>query len=285
MEDGNAGGRRAAGFLRSKLIIEYMEVVYLEDGRKANLVAKTENGYVVDPFSTYSEYDNDEEYDEPSGKVLQVARVFKEAPIDVVNAEYKAILDKIAEAENQVRDKRNELSQLEYKIKNTATQVDRYIINREQLRLAKRLIVFKKEAIAPMVMGGDKSYKFTVSYEISQYQNEERCWVSSLWNEDKNSNWGSSQYFDAEYGIMTDLTDEQIKAITLERQTKYGIKHFCENQIIHTCDEWLTPEFQIEKKRLIEFNKGAELRRATDELKKAQEKYNCLINKNYEVVV
>lgn len=261
-----------------------MELVYLEDGRQANLIAKTEKGYVVAPLATYQDYETEEEYAEPSGKVLQVAKVFKEAPIDVVNAEYKAILDKITEAENQVREKRNELSQLEYKIKNTATQVDRYIINREQLRLAQRLIVFKKDAIVPMVMGGDKSYKFTVSYEISQYQNEERCWVSSLWDEDRNSNWGSSQYFDAEYGIMTDLTDEQIKAVTFERQTKYGIKNFYENQIIHTGDEWLTPEFQAEKKRLIEFNKGAELRKATEELKKAQENYNRLANKSVEVI-
>lgn len=261
-----------------------MELVYLEDGRQANLIAKTEKGYVVDPLSTYQDYETEEEYAEPSGKVLQVAKVFKEAPIDIVNAEYKAILDKIAEAENQVREKRNELSQLEYKIKNTATQVDRYIINREQLRLAKRLVVFQKDAIAPMIMGGDKSYKFTVSYEISQYQNEERCWVSSLWNEDRNSNWGSSNYFDAEYGIMTDLSDEQIKEITFERQNKRGLKAFYENQITHTGDEWLTPLFQAEKKRLIEFNKGSELRKATEELKKAQEKYNHLVNKTDEVV-
>jgi hypothetical protein len=256
-----------------------MEVVYLEDGRQAYLIAKTEKGYVVDPLTTYEDYETEEEFVEPSGKVLQVSKVFKVAPIDVVNAEYKSILDKVAEAENRVREKRNELSQLEYKIKNTTTQIDRYIINREQLRLAKRLIVFRRECIAPMVMGGDKSYKFTVSYEITQYQNEERCWVSSLWNEDKNSNWGSSQYFDEKYGIMTDLTDEQIKEITLERQAKYGIKHFYENQIIHTEDEWLTPEFQAEKKRLIELNKGADLRRATEELKKAQEAYDRLAGK------
>lgn len=262
-----------------------MEVVYLEDGRQAYLIAKTEKGYVVDPLATYEDYETEEEYVEPSGKVLQVSKVFKVAPVDVVNAEYKSILDKVAEAENQVREKRNELSQLEYKIKNTTTQIDRYIINREQLRLAKSLIVFRKECIAPMVMGSDKSYKFTVSYEISQYQNEERCWVSSLWNEDRNSNWGSSQYFDEKYGIMTDLTDEQIKEITLERQIKYGIKHFYENQIIHTGDEWLTPEFQAEKKRLIEFNKGADLRRATEELKKAQEAYDRLSGKVVAEVV
>lgn len=261
-----------------------MEIVFLEDGRQARLIAKTDKGYVVDPMAVYRDYETEEEYTEETGNVIQVAKVFKVAPVEIVNAEFKAILDKITEQEDILREKRNELSQLEYKIKNTVTQVDRYIINREHLRLAKRLVVFQKDAIAPMIMGGDKSYKFTVSYEISQYQNEERCWVSSLWNEDRNSNWGSSQYFDAEYGIMVDLTDEQIKEITFERQNKRGLKAFNENQIVHTVDEWLTPLFQDEKKRLIEFNKGAQLRYATEELKKAQENYDRLVNKTDEVV-
>lgn len=253
-----------------------MELVYLEDGRQAKMIAKTDKGYVVDPLAVYQDYETEEEYAEPSGKVVQVAKVFKVAPVEVVNAEYKAILDKIAEAEQQVREKRNELSQLEYTVKNTKTDIDRYIINREQLRLAKRLIAFDKNAIVPKVMGGDKSHKFTVSYEISQYKNEERCWVSSLWSENKDSTWSSSNYFDAEYGIMTDLTDDEIKAITFERQTKHGIKYFYENQIMHTGDEWLTPEFQAEKKRLIELNSTREFEKAKDELKKAQENYNKL---------
>jgi hypothetical protein len=256
-----------------------MELVYLEDGRQAKMIAKTDKGYVVDPLDTFQDYDTEEEYSEPSGKVVQVAKVFKVAPVEVVNEEYKAILDKVEEQESLLRQKRNELIDLEYKIKDTKTNIDRYVINREQLRTAKRLIVFRKDAICPMVMDGSKSYKFTVSYEIIQYKNEERCWVSSLWNEDKNSNWGSSQYFDEEYGIMTDLTDDQIKEITFERQDKRGLKAFYENQIVHTADEWLTPLFLAEKKRLIEFNKGAELRKVTEELKKAQEAYDRVMNK------
>lgn len=261
-----------------------MEVVFLEDGRQANLIAKTEKGYVVDPLATYQDYETEEEYAEPSGKVLQVAKVFKVAPVDVVNAEYKSILDKVAEAEDQVRERRNELSELERKINNTKTNIDRYIINREQLRTAKRLIVFRKDAICPMVMDGSKSYEFTVSYKISQYKEEERCWVGELWDEDRSSRFNCTNYFDAEYGIMTDLTDEQIKEITFERQDKRGLKGFYENQIIHTGDEWLTPLFQAEKKRLIEFNKGSELRKATEELEKAQKQYDRLVNKECEVI-
>lgn len=257
-----------------------MEVVFLEDGRQANLIAKTEKGYVVDPLAIYQDYETEEEYAEPSGKVLQVAKVFKVAPVDVVNAEYKAILGKITEAEQEVREKRSELNQLECKIKNTITNIDRYIINREQLRLAKRLIVFRKDAIAPLVMDGSKSYEFTVSYKITQYKEEERCWVAELWDEDRSSRFNCTQYYDAEYGIMTDLTDEQIKAITFERQDKRGLKEFYENQIVHTPDEWLTPLFLAEKKRLIAFNKGAELRKVTEELEKAQKAYDRVVNKD-----
>lgn len=257
-----------------------METVFLEDGRQANLITKTDKGYVVDPISKYEDYESGEEYDEPSGNVLQVAKVFKVAPLDVINAEYKEVLDRISAQEDALAQKRQEFRDLEYKIKNLTTDLSRYIINREELRLAKRLILFGKDCIAPKIMDGTKSRKFTVSYEISQYKEEERCWEYELWQENKESgSWSSSNYFDPEYGIMVDLTDEQIKEKTFERQNKRGIKGFYSNQIMGTGDEWLTTEFQVEKKRLIEKSKVDDLVKAEDELKKAQERYNKLTGK------
>ena len=245
----------------------------------ANFIAKADNGYVVDPLMIYQDDETGEEYTEPSGRVKVVDVVYAHAPRIAFSQELKEISDKIEEHEKQLSDKRSELSQLEYKLKNTKTNLNQYIINREQLRTAKRLIVFRKDAIVPLVMDGSKSYEFTVSYKITQYKEEERCWVAELWNEDRESRFGNTNYFDAEYGIMTDLTEEQIKEITFERQDKRGLKGFYENQIVHTGDEWLTPLFLAEKKRLTEFNKGAELRKAKEELRKAQDTYDRIINK------
>jgi hypothetical protein len=261
-----------------------MNTVYLKDGSMANFIAKSDNGYVVDPLMTYKDDETGEEWTEPSGRVKVVDVVYAHAPKLAFDQELKEISDKVEEFEKQLSDKRSELSQLEYKLKNTKTNLNQYIINREQLRNAKRLIVFRKDAICPMVMDGGKSYEFTVSYKITQYKEEERCWVAELWSEDRESRFGNTNYFDAEYGIMTDLTDEQIKEITFERQDKRGLKGFYENQITHTGDEWLTPVFQAEKRRLIEFNKGAELRRVTEELKKAQYAYDRIVNKAAEVL-
>lgn len=260
-----------------------MTTVFLKDGTQANLVASTDDGYVVDPIRIYQDEETGEEYTEPSGKVRVVDKVYAHAPVLAINEEFKQISLKVEEQEKLLREKRSELSQLEHKIKNLTTDLSRYIINREELRLAKRLILFDKDGIAPKVLDGLRSRKFTVSYEISQYKGEEKCWSYHLWTEDRESgSWSNSTYFDPEYGIMVDLTDEQIKEKTFERQNKRGIKGF--GCIATTPDEWLCPEFLAEKKRLNEQSRLNAITRAEEELLKAKANYDRLVNKATEVI-
>src|ERR1700749_3035340 len=137
-----------------------MSTVYLKDGAQANLITKTDNGFVVDRLMVYE--DEGEVFTEPSGRVEIVDKVYTKAPAEVINEEFKQIAEKVEEQEKALIEKRRELSQLEYKIKNLTTDLGRCIINREELRLAKRLVLFEKDGIEPKIMDGLRSRKFTV---------------------------------------------------------------------------------------------------------------------------
>jgi exosome complex RNA-binding protein Csl4 len=263
-----------------------MQTIFLKDGTQANLITKTDKGYVVDPLEIYTDYETKEEYTEPSGNVMMVDKVYDAAPLPVIQEEYKEILSKVEAQEKVLEEKRQELRKVEYdinRIKNTKTDVSRYIINREELRNAERLIVWPEGHILPRVLGGGKSHKFTVSYEISQYQSEERCWVYQLWSESKDSNWSGSEYFDAEYGIKVNLTDEEIKSVSLDRLSKKKANYFREHLIMQCPDEWLTPDYIQRKKEMNDRSERSELHKAQEELKKAQEKYDRLTQKELTV--
>jgi hypothetical protein len=257
-----------------------MQTVFLKDGTQANLITKTEKGYVVDPFETYQDYEGEQGYSEPSGNLKLVEKVYEVAPRTLIDAEYEEIVQKVEAQEKLLSEKRAELRQAQNeidRIKGIKTDTSRYIINREELRNAKRLILWPRNYIAPRVMDGSKSHKFTVSYDITQYNGEEKAWASQLWSEDKNSNWGNSEYFDEQYGIKVDLTDEQILALThqrIERFKKEG--NSWRSTLLRTADEWLTPEYIEEKNAIKADERKHDLDRAEKEFKEAQAKYESL---------
>lgn len=263
-----------------------MQTIFLKDGTQANLITKTDKGYVVDPVEIYRDYETKEEYAEPSGNVLLVDKVYDAAPIAVIQEEYKEILSKVEEQEKILEEKRQAIRQADSelnRIKNQKTDVSRYIINREELRTAERLILFVSGQILPRVLDGKASHKFSVSYEISQYKGEERCWAYKLWSENRDSGWSTSDYFDEQYGIKTNLTDEEIKALSLDRLSKKKISDIHESALLSCPDEWLLPEWIEAKRDKKDRNDQHELNRAKEELTKAQEKFDR-ISKNELIV-
>lgn len=261
-----------------------MQTVFLKDGRQANLISKTDSGYIVEPFETYKDYETKEEYTEPCGDVLKVDKVYDQAPLSFIQDDYAKILSKVKAQESLLEEKKGELLRVQSEVRalqNTKTDLSKYIINRSEFKKAKRLIVWLDRQIAPLVMDGVESLKFTICYEIGQWKNgEEKCWVSKGWGDSYNSpqSWGSSQYWDGEYGIKVDLTDEQILEISLERLAKKPEDYFWSNQILHTPDKWLSATYLEKKKRIKEQEGKIELEKAKEELCAATEKYQKLMN-------
>jgi hypothetical protein len=259
-----------------------MQTIFLKDGRMADLITKTEKGYLVDPYVTFKYYEDNEET-APSGNVELVQEIFSTAPTDFIEAECQKIYDRtivISARVDELTKQKNDLTQEVESLKRQKTDLGRYIINREELRTAKRLILWPSNEIVPRIMDGSVSNKFTVSYEISQYKNEERCWCYKVWSEGNDRGWSNhSTYFDEKYGIKTDLTDDEILKLTQERIERFKKDyHSWKHTLMGTPDEWLTPEYIEEKNKLLEEKRTSELNKAVEELKNAQSKLEKIKN-------
>jgi hypothetical protein len=260
---------------------EATKTAYLKDGRMADLITKTDKGYLVDPYIVWNDYDGQAE-SAPSGVVELVSEVFITAPVEFIETEYKKVLERVNEQEKIWRDRQTELQKLNSEIsilRNQKTDLSRYIINREELRTAKRLILWPTNEIVPRIMDGKESHKFSVSYEISQYIERERVWCYKGYTEQKNEgSWSSySEYFDEQYGVKVDLTDEEILALTIERIHRFK-KNSCSWPVVllRTPDKWLSPEYIAEKAAIKEKNRIAEIEKAKGELDAAQKKLEIL---------
>lgn len=267
-----------------------MQTVYLKDGRMADLVTKTEKGYLVDPYIEWNDYEGQKE-SAPSGNVELVNEIFNTAPVELIEAEYKKVLDRVQEQEIIWLERQKELQKMTYEIgilRNQKTDLSRYIINREELRTAKRLVIWPTAEIAPRIMDGTASNKITVLYEISQYQNKEKCWCYKAYTDGPKSEgrWSDySQYFDEQYGIKVDLTDEEILALTHERIPRLKKDFYSWKQVLlRTDDKWLTPEFIDEKSTIREEERKSELQKVEKELQDAQKKLDKLMGKVASVV-
>lgn len=256
-----------------------MKTIFLKDGRMADLVTKTDKGYLVDPYVTWNDYDGQQE-SAPSGNVELVGEIYDSAPVELIEEHYKKVLDKVNAQELIYEARQAELNKLNsavVRLRAEKTNLERYIINREELRTAKRLILWAKDEIAPRIMDGTKSHKFTVSYQISQYAGKERVWCYELYSEEEEG-WSTySRYFDEKYGIKADLTDEEILALTIERIPRFKEDyHSWEHVLMRTPDEWLSPELIEEKKSLKEQERNAELEKAQKDLQAAQDRVDKL---------
>lgn len=262
-----------------------MKTIFLKDGRMADLVTKTDKGYLVDPYITWNDYEGQQE-SAPGGNVELVAEVFDTAPVELIEAEYKKVLDRVNEQQKIWDERQQDLQKHNSEIarlRNEKTNLERYIINREELRTAKRLILWPKNEIVPRIMDGNTSHKFTVSYEISQYKGEERVWCYKAYSDQKRDSRYSeySEYFDEQYGIKIDLTDEEIRDLTIERIPRLKKDSYSwPNVLLGTPDEWLTPEFIDEKKSAKEKHQKVELEKAEKEFEAAHKKLESLKSKD-----
>jgi hypothetical protein len=256
-----------------------MQIVYLKDGTKAKLITKADSGYIVDPLIICVPYDGDEgdnEVQELSGLIQQVDQVYDSPPRAAMHEEIKKLQSAADELGELVSQRTLEFNRVKYeleKIKKTVTDAGKMIINRQELKSAKRLVVWIKGRVAPRIMDDNNRLKLTISYTISQYSAEEKCWAYGCWD-DSDERWSSySEYFDPEYGIKTDLSDDEILSITHERQMK---NQFDSSELNRVDDKWLTPaNIELKRAALVKINERA-LVIAEEELQKAQQKYNRL---------
>lgn len=225
-----------------------MAIIYLKDGTIADLVSKTDAGYLVNPHYTY--FTDEGEEDAPSGSLKIVQEVFDKAPVELIDADYQKILQLYEDKQIEVEEIKLNLLQLKGEVsqlERTKSDFSKAIFNRSEIKNAKRFIVFRKTTIIPFILDNKNHLKLSINYEISNYELSERMWVYKL----SFDRWDHSEYFDEKYGLFLDLTDEEILSKCLERQNALGIGYFADHHIKNTPDQWLTTEFKEKKKELL----------------------------------
>lgn len=174
---------------------------------------------------------------EPSGNLKLVDEVFKTAPKEKIDLEYLEIKKKV-ENENQALlgliKKNHDLFQELSKMERQKMDLQNLIFNRSDLRRAKRLVVFKDGEIQPLIM--DAQHNLKLSLEISMLDGKMRAWAYTFGYD----RFDCGTIIDDKYGILCDLTDEQIEQITKERVAKKESNYFSDWAIKRSDDKWLT---------------------------------------------
>ena len=217
-----------------------MKTVYLNDGQEAKLVRKIdETTFIVSPVMVFEDYDGNET--EGFSADFVVGQVFEKPPLkkksdDLLSIE-KALDERrkdIATADKSLREARLELEA----IKRQKTDLEKLIINKGELREAKRLTIFSDGGYTPIHISKDiNDVKF--SLYISANDGKLTCWHYKL----TFNNWSHSTNFDEKIGILIDKSDEEIHQIAENRVVENAEKI---KKYPHTLnlipDEYLTPE-------------------------------------------
>lgn len=231
-----------------------IEKVYLKNGQEANLIKEIDGQYLVDPYEYYQGYEG-EDYSEASGSLQIVDKVFKSPPLPVIDEEYQRLIDQIQKVRQESIVVQGELFQNKQeleRVKKITTDASKYIINREEIKNAKRITYFGINNWLPSDWQGKMSnYDLKIQAYITLSNGNEDFWEYKLY-EDYNS---SGYRVDSKYGFLLDKTDEEIDAITKERIANYesvGLTNILyENRLVDVDDKFLSDKLIAKKNNLI----------------------------------
>ena len=238
--------------------------IYLKDGRVADLVTKTEKGYLVDPYCTFKYYEDNEE-SAPSGVIELAQEIFTEAPKELIEFECQKIHDRMAiisAEKDRLQQEKNILTQEVNILKKQKTDLTKLIFNRSDIKNAKRIVVFPKNEIAPMIYDQENRHKLALSIEVTDYDPKIRAWTYKFYGDDR---YGSGDYFDEDYGVHCDLSDDEVMALNLKRLSERKFDNYI---ICRTADKWLTPDL-IQRKQTLQNNE--KIRERSNKEKQLQE--------------
>lgn len=256
-----------------------MNVVYLRNGEKCELIEKLSNGkFLVEHYFVYNGYDEQSDYEQLSGSHVVVSEVFNNPPLAVIDNEVlekEALLNNLKSAVSEMQAEERKLKHFISQIQKTKIDNEKYIINRTDLLNAKDVAVFHENKVMPTVKSKQK-YGLKLSIEIKMNTGEERVWSSQLYYEDDNYN--SSDYIDQKQGILIDPTDDELDAIILKRVDKLKSNL---SKLVGVPEKYLTPDLIQSLKEQKELEKAKKISGIDVEIKKLEERKHTLLSERY----
>ena len=218
---------------------------FLNNGQKVTIFEGLKNGYLVKDLYE-SDRGNGAMVTEVDGEPYFVEKLYDKAPVLKFNKEVEALLQTIREKRIEHTRLNSDLSVM----KKQKTDLSRFIINRAEIRDAKRITVFVKNQIEPKDLDLNKVMGMKISIEIQLITGEEKGWVAKLYGD----SWGSSDHLDQEVGFILDATDGKIIEIA-QRRAARDSKLWLTGVIARCPDEYLPAELLASKMSILDSRK------------------------------
>ena len=217
-----------------------MKQVYLADGQCVRLHAEVGGQFLVSPIYIYESDGGDIETE--SENIISVKQIFDKPPREVYDKQVKDLVDKAAalnvEVMDLVKKKNEEKNELE-KISKTVIDIDKFMINKNDLLKAKNIVLFPEGRIMPLMMTSkDNHYRgIKISFSFSLIGVEgERAWGYQL-NYDYSDGYGHNLC--KKYGILIDPSSEEIESTIRKRLKEF---EFSESEISSVHEMYLSPD-------------------------------------------
>ena len=244
-----------------------MKKMYLRDGEEVIFHKEIDkDNFIIERLMVFYDYKGNEDSDTSGVKEL-VNEIFSKPPISKKNDELIIILDKITEKskeysalEKEVMLANNELRKIQEIVSNSSE----LIINRGQLKLAKKITFFEEGGYMPKTLNPDKhrDYRVSINFDISN--GKETSFYQGLTDDGYNP----TNRIDDSIGFILDASDDEIFEITRKRIANIEPEKIGDFVLNRIDDKFLTEGLLKRKKQFKMEDSKNKIKKIEDEIDK-----------------
>jgi tRNA U34 5-carboxymethylaminomethyl modifying enzyme MnmG/GidA len=177
-----------------------------------------------------------------------MSKIYSTPPSDKMLEEYREIIESIKRKNDELLSAKIELQQtLNHlsKIKKQKTDLSNLIFNRSELKNAKTIVAFS-DGVDPFITDNYRKLKISIEYYPAAHR--KKYWVYKIYEDE---NCGISNDVDEEYGLICDLSEDEIIKIGKERADKmFDRKKLADYRLLNADDKYLSERLMSVKKDL-----------------------------------
>jgi hypothetical protein len=248
------------------------DTVYLKNGQAVNFVKKIdENNYIVEPFMIFHDYEGNEDYEH--GDKIVVSKIFSKPPVEKIEKEYLEKIEAVKGKIEQLSLIAKEVQAAERKlrlVKEETTDLKNNIINKSELKEAEAITVFLVGDVEPRTLSKKMKKELKIEIEINLMNGQEKVFAYNFYDYDES--WGSSEKIDLNFGLMLDITEEELLKLSKDRSDKmYDSESLVDYRLKSTDNKFLSDRLIKIKNKILEGEKSKKKEDLKNEIKKKRD--------------